>query len=352
MALVCAGWPFVVGGLAGHAPGPARSRQDPPLDAEARLTTVTTTGTVAVLVVAILSLLLHPPVDAISVCLVLVLVTVVWVREILATRQRTTLLRRLHSEATRDPLTGLANRRELTRRLASVSSRQSWCVLALNLDSFKTVNDVLSHGRGDDLLRAVAARLRDVVPPGAVVARVGGDEFAVLLAGDAVEAQRLGEQLVAAVRLACGDVPGVDHVGVSASVGLAMVPRSGDGSGQPDVPDPLTALSEAGAAQRIAKSAGRDRVQLFDETAAQLRRRRLTVEQRLRAAVAAGAVQLHYQPIIELAGGRLAGVEALARWTDPDLGSVPPRSSSPSPRTATWSCRSASSCCTGRSSRR
>ena len=333
-------------------PGPVRPRQDPPLDAEARLTTVTTTGTVAVLVVAILSLLLHPPVDAISVCLVLVLVTVVWVREILATRQRTSLLRRLHSEATRDPLTGLANRRELTRRLASVSSRQSWCVLALNLDSFKTVNDVLGHGRGDDLLRAVAARLRGVVPPGAVVARVGGDEFAVLLAGDAVEAQRLGEQLVAAVRLACGDVPGVDHVGVSASVGLALVPRSGDDSGRPDVPDPLTALSEAGAAQRIAKSAGRDRVQLFDETAAQLRRRRLTVEQRLRAAVAAGAVQLHYQPIIELASGRLAGVEALARWTDPELGSVPPRSSSPSPRTATWSCRSASSCCTGRSSRR
>jgi diguanylate cyclase (GGDEF)-like protein len=321
VALICAGWPFVVGGLVGHVPGHVRSRQDLPLDAEARLTTVTTTATVAVLVVAILTLLLHPPVDAISVCLVLVLVTVVWVREILATRQRTTLLRRLHAEATRDPLTGLANRRELARRLASVSSRQSWCVLALNLDSFKTVNDVLGHGRGDDLLRAVAARLRDVAPRGAVVARVGGDEFAVLLAADAVEAQRLGEQLVAAVRQACGDVPGVDHVGVSASVGLALVPRSGEG---PEAPDPLTALSEAGAAQRIAKSVGRDRVQLFDEAAAHLRRRRLTLEQRLRGAVGAGAVHLHYQPIVELASGRLAGVEALARWTDPELGPVPP----------------------------
>src|SRR5205823_5058269 len=81
VALICAGWPFVVGGLVAHDPGPVRSRQDPPLDAESRLTTVTTPGTVAILVVAILSLLLHPPVDAISVCLVLVLVTVVWVRE-------------------------------------------------------------------------------------------------------------------------------------------------------------------------------------------------------------------------------------------------------------------------------
>jgi diguanylate cyclase (GGDEF)-like protein len=321
IALICAGWPFVVAGFVGPVPGRASSRQDPPLDAEARLTTVTTTGTLGVLVVALLSLLLNPPVDAISACLVLVLGIVVWVREILATRQRTTLLRRLHDEAIHDPLTGLANRRELTRRLASVNLRQSWSVLALNLDSFKTVNDVLGHGRGDDLLCAVAARLRAVMPPGAFVARVGGDEFAVLLAAEAVEAQRLGERLVAAVRLACGDVPGVDHVGVSASVGLAIVPRSTEAA---DAPDPLTALSEAGAAQRIAKSAGRDRVQLFDEVAAQLRRRRLTVEQRLRAAVAAEDLHVHYQPIVELTGERVAGVEALARWTDPELGAVEP----------------------------
>ena len=75
VALICGGWPFVVGGLVGYAPGRASSRQDPPLDAEVRLTTVTTTGTVAVLLVAILTLLLRPPVDPISVCLVLVLVT-------------------------------------------------------------------------------------------------------------------------------------------------------------------------------------------------------------------------------------------------------------------------------------
>jgi diguanylate cyclase (GGDEF)-like protein len=321
LALLCAGWPLVAGGLLAQPPLATRPPQDPPLDAEGRLTAVTTTGTVAVLAVAILALLLRPPVDAVSVWLVLVLVAVVWVREMLATRQRTTLMRRLQAEATLDPLTGLANRRELTRRLAQVTARQPWCVLTLDLDAFKTVNDVLGHGSGDQLLRAVAARLREVVPPRALVARVGGDEFAVLLPAPADEAQRLGDGLVAAVRRACTDVPGVERVGVSASVGLAMVTGPVGGAG---VPDPLSALSAAGAAQRLAKSAGRDRVQLFDDDAARLRRRRLTVEERLRAAVAAGGIELHYQPIVELAGGRLNGVEALARWTDPELGAVAP----------------------------
>ena len=150
------------------------------------------------------------------------------------------------------------------------------------------------------------------------MARVGGDEFAVLLPAAVPEAQRLGENLIAAVQLACGDVPGVDRVGVSASVGLAAVPPPGSGS------DPLSALSAAGAAQQLAKAAGRDRVQVFDDEAARMRRRRLTVEERLRAAVAAGDIRVHYQPIVDLDGGRLAGVEALARWTDDELGTVAP----------------------------
>jgi predicted signal transduction protein with EAL and GGDEF domain len=150
------------------------------------------------------------------------------------------------------------------------------------------------------------------------VARVGGDEFAVLLPGAVPEAQRLGEELIAAVRRACGDVPGVDRVGVSASVGLAAVPAPESGS------DPLSALSAAGAAQQLAKAAGRDRVQVFDDEAARMRRRRLTVEERLRAAVAAGDIRVHYQPIVDLHDGRLAGVEALARWADSELGPVAP----------------------------
>ena len=315
-ALMALGTPLVAGGILDHRPVPARALADPPLDAEGRLTAVTTTGTVAVLGVAILTLLLRPPVDPVSLWLVLVLLTVVWVREMFATRQRTTLLHRLRSEATLDPLTGLANRRELARRLGLVDVRQPWCVLALDLDGFKTVNDVLGHGSGDLLLTAVATRLREVAPPRAVVARVGGDEFAVLLAAPVEAAAHVGEALVAAVRRACGDVPGVDRVGVSASVGLAAVPGAGA--------DPLSALSAAGAAQRLATSSGRDRVQVFDADAARLHRRRLSMEERLRAAVAEGAVRLHYQPIVELAGGRVSGVEALARWTDPELGPVHP----------------------------
>jgi diguanylate cyclase (GGDEF)-like protein len=317
-ALVCAGWPLIAVGLRSYRPRAAPVPDEPPIDYDARLTAVTTTGTAAVLGVGVLAVLLRPPVDPVSLWLVLVLLVVVWVREMFTTGQRTAFVRRLHAEATLDPLTGLANRRDLTRRLGSVQSRRPWCLLTLDLDAFKTVNDVLGHGTGDRLLQAVAARVREVVPARATVARVGGDEFAVLLPADADDAQRLGEQLVGAVRRACTDVPGVQRLGVSASVGLAVVPAAESGA------DPLCALSAAGAAQQLAKGAGRDRVQLFDEQAARLRRRRLTVEERLRAAVAAGEVALHYQPIVDLEVGRLAGVEALARWVDGELGPVAP----------------------------
>jgi diguanylate cyclase len=317
-ALLCAGWPLIAAGLLTYRPWTGRLPDDPLVDYDARLTAVTATVTAVVLAVGVLAILLRPPVDPVSLWLVLVLIVAVWIREMLTTEQRSGLVRRLQAEATLDPLTGLANRRNLTRKLGQVSGRQPWCLLTLDLDAFKTVNDVLGHGTGDRLLQAVAERLREVAPTRAVVARVGGDEFAVLLPATVPDAQRLGERLIAAVRRACGDVPGVDRVGVSASVGLAAVPAPQSG------PDPLSALSAAGAAQQLAKAAGRDRVQVFDDDAARMRRRRLTVEERLRAAVAAGGICVHYQPIVDLDGGRLAGVEALARWTDDDLGVVAP----------------------------
>jgi diguanylate cyclase (GGDEF)-like protein len=331
-ALLVAGWPLVAAGMLSHRP-PALRFDDGDLDGETRLTAVTTTGTLVVLGVGVLGILLRPPVDEVSLWLVFVLIVVVWVREMIATGQRAGLLKRLHSEATLDPLTGLANRRQLTRRLAAVDPRQAWCLLTLDLDAFKTVNDVLGHDTGDQLLRAVARRLVEVVPPRSLVARIGGDEFAVLLPATPAAAQRLGEGLVAAVRRASADVPGVDRVGVSAGVGISAVEAvqaSPDGSDPqtPDAvgprPDPLSALSAAGAAQQLAKAAGRDHVQLYDTGAATLRRRRLRMEERLRVAVAEGGLQVHYQPIVELAGGRLIGLEALARWVDDELGAVPP----------------------------
>jgi diguanylate cyclase len=317
-ALLCAGWPLVAAGLLTYRPSSRRLLEDPPVDYDARLTAVTATGTAVVLGVGVLAILMRPPVDRASLWLVLVVLVTIWIREMLTTEQRISLVRRLQDEATLDPLTGLANRRNLSRRLKQVQGRQPWSLLTLDLDAFKTVNDLLGHGTGDLLLQAVAVRLREVVPDRALVARVGGDEFAVLLPAAPPDAQRLGADLVAAVHRACCDVPGVDRVGVSASVGLSAVPAPQSG------PDPLSALSAAGAAQQLAKAAGRDRVQVFDDDAARLRRRRLTVEERLRAAVAAERIGLHYQPIVDLRTGRLAGVEALARWVDDELGRVAP----------------------------
>ena len=140
------------------------------------------------------------------------------------------------------------------------------CRLTLDLDAFKTVNDVLGHGTGDRLLQAAALRLREVAPARAVVARVGGDEFAVLLPGAVPEAQQLGDELIAAVRRACGDVPGVNRVGSVGERRARRGPRAGVGCRSA-----VGALA-AGAAQQLAKAAGRDRVQVFDDEVARMRR--------------------------------------------------------------------------------
>ncbi|MGZ4613863.1 MAG: diguanylate cyclase domain-containing protein, partial [Kineosporiaceae bacterium] len=144
-ALLCVGWPLIAAGLLAYRPSGSRPADDPPVGVDARLTTVTATGSALVLGVAVVTVLVHPLIDKALLWVVLVLVVVVWVRELLTTGQRTSLVRRLHAEATLDPLTGLANRRDVTRRLARVSPRQPWSLLTLDLDAFKTVNDVLGH---------------------------------------------------------------------------------------------------------------------------------------------------------------------------------------------------------------
>jgi diguanylate cyclase (GGDEF)-like protein len=212
-------------------------------------------------------------------------------------------------------LTDLPNRALFQDRLEQALTRGSGrtAVLLLDLDRFKLVNDSRGHEVGDVLLVAVAHRLSTVVRRQDTLARFGGDEF-IVLAEDVDEgmAEAIAEQLLAALALPV-TVDGLD-VYASASVGVALSP--------PDSAGDL--LRYADSAMYASKAAGRGRVRLCDPALASAAEDAYALTGRLRTALAESALRMEYQPIIELGTGRVIGVEALARWSDPDLGEVSP----------------------------
>jgi diguanylate cyclase len=358
----CLAWPVITYGLLHYEPStrlvPGKQAderhagaQNLPVDPDARGTIITTTASLVLLMISLAALLIDDDSDRVALVLVMVAVAVFGGRELLNTRIRAALLHRLNEEATADPLTGLANRRVLQARMARLQHGEPWCLLTVDLDGFKDVNDLLGHATGDQLLAAVAHRLTAAVPANALVSRIGGDEFAVLLPGSLHVGAQVGQTVVTAVRQSAADVEGVTRVEVSASIGVAAVDArasiedaveqaSGHLAGDPgtegsDVPgspaspiqtvvDPLGALSASGAALRVAKATGRNRVEVYNAHVAQIRQRRLRVEERLRTAVETGAITVQFQPIVDLRRGVVTGAEALARWTDPQLGRVGP----------------------------
>ena len=229
--------------------------------------------------------------------------------------------RRAEYLAMHDALTRLPNRVLLLERLdqaiASVSRRRDMAALLLvDLDRFKDVNDTLGHPAGDLVLKEVAARLSACVREVDTVARIGGDEFAIVQVGinDASEAQQLSRRLLELFQTPL-ELDGHEAL-VTASIGVALIPM--------DASVPSKLLQLADIALYRAKEEGRNATRFFEpEMDARLQRRK-AIERELRLALTRDQLELFYQPKISLLTDELAGVEALVRWRHPERGLVPP----------------------------
>ncbi|MCB1270380.1 MAG: EAL domain-containing protein, partial [Microthrixaceae bacterium] len=219
--------------------------------------------------------------------------------------------RRLERQASRDPLTDLPNRATLFERISEASAAigsdpdQHLALLFIDLDRFKVINDALGHSVGDQLLRAISRRVRTAVRPGDVVSRFGGDEFVVLCEGvesiDAATAvaSRVESTLQAPFRVEGHDI----HVGVSIGIAVAREPA-----------DAEEILRNADTAMYRAKSDGRGQWVLFDEELRRSTAERQETLSALRTTRHGDALELHYQPIVQLDTMAVVGVEALLRW--------------------------------------
>lgn len=232
-------------------------------------------------------------------------------------RSREELKRRAFS----DPLTGLPNRAAFLDRVQETLDHQllgggRFAVLFLDLDRFKVINDSLGHGFGDQLLKEVSARLRCHLKPEDTLARLGEDEFTILLPDvwQPGAAELVARDILEAIKAPF--LLGTQEVFISASLGLAL--------GEDPGVRPEDVLSDADAAMNAAKAQGRARFVRFEP---EMRRRalvRLQTESALRRAIERQELRMHFQPIVHLADSTISGFEALVRWWHPKRGLIPP----------------------------
>ena len=222
---------------------------------------------------------------------------------------------RLIALANFDALTGLPNRAVFQQRLQrslvhAQRFNEGLAVLVLDLDRFKNVNDTLGHDAGDRVLQVVAKRLKDSLREDDSVARLGGDEFAVLI--ERVTEMRLVGSIARKLLKAIAEVImlGVHEYQITASIGISAFPADGS--------DAITLLKNADIAMYRAKEQGKNNLQFYAAEMNAYSMARLSLESGLRHALDRGEFLLHYQPKVDIASGRITGMEALVRWMRPE----------------------------------
>ena len=240
-------------------------------------------------------------------------------RDITARKQDEEMIRHL---AYFDALTGLPNRMLFVDRLAQAVAHsrrrgaRGLAIMFLDLDRFKTINDTLGLGAGDELLRSAGNRLSNALRDQDTVARLGGDEFLFLLpdVDDAEDAARVADKIFRELA-----VPFEIHgheLHVTGSIGISMAPADGD--------DAETLIRNADTALHRAKKAGGSRYQLYAPAMNAKALKRLMLENSLRHAIDREELRVFYQPLVSLTDGKVVGAEALVRWNHPELGVVSP----------------------------
>lgn len=236
--------------------------------------------------------------------------------------ERTAAEELAHSLAATDPLTGFLNRRTLTEKTSEMIAtaqrkNKSTAFLMLDLDNFKTVNDVHGHGAGDIVLKQVAARIAKVIPPNNLLARLGGDEFACAFIFDPDQPEmvdRIADDLIDII--ATPIVENGNHLVVTTSIGMARFDLESE--------DVDVLMRRADIAMYSAKKQGRNRFCWFDVSMEQELQTRNTIESGIRKGIPAGEFVPYYEQQVDLATGKLTGFEMLARWDSPTQGLISP----------------------------